>query len=132
MSSHDALAHRFRVEGELGRGGMATVFLAHDLKQDRLVALKIIHPHVAAGLGPERFIREIKLTAKLRHPHILPLFDSGETAGRLWYTMPYVEGETLRQRLTRETRIPLDQALQIAQDILSALAYAHRHGIVHR
>ena len=132
MSSNDALADRFRVERELGRGGMATVFLAQDLKQDRLVALKIIHPHVAAGLGPERFLREIKLTAKLRHPHILPLFDSGEIAGQLWYTMPYVEGGSLRQRLTREGRLPWEQALDIGEDVLAALSYAHQQGIIHR
>ena len=132
MSSNDALADRFRVERELGRGGMATVFLAQDLKQDRLVALKIIHPHVAASLGPERFLREIKLTAKLRHPHILPLFDSGEIAGQLWYTMPYVEGGSLRQRLAREGRLPWEQALDIGEDVLAALSYAHQQGIIHR
>jgi eukaryotic-like serine/threonine-protein kinase len=127
-----SLGERFRVERELGRGGMATVYLAQDLKQDRLVALKVIHPHVAASLGPERFLREIKLTAKLRHPHILPLFDSGDTGGQLWYTMPFVEGETLRQRLTREGRLRVEQAIDITEDILGALAYAHQHGIVHR
>ncbi len=132
MSSHDALADRFRVERELGRGGMATVFLAHDVKQDRLVALKIIHPHIAAGLGPERFLREIKLTAKLRHPHILPLFDSGEISGQLWYTMPYIEGGSLRQRLTREGRLPWEQALDLGEDVLAALSYAHQQGIIHR
>ncbi|HKP49198.1 MAG TPA: protein kinase, partial [Gemmatimonadales bacterium] len=132
MSSNEALADRFQVERELGRGGMATVFLAQDLKQDRLVALKIIHPHVAAGLGPERFLREIKLTAKLRHPHILPLFDSGEIAGQLWYTMPYVEGGSLRQRLAREGHLPWEQALDIGEDVLAALSYAHQQGIIHR
>ncbi|HSJ75558.1 MAG TPA: protein kinase [Gemmatimonadales bacterium] len=132
MSSNEVLADRFRVERELGRGGMATVFLAQDLKQDRLVALKIIHPNVAAGLGPERFLREIKLTAKLRHPHILPLFDSGEIAGQLWYTMPYVEGGSLRQRLTREGPLPWEQALDIGEDVLAALSYAHQQGIIHR
>jgi len=126
------LGERFRLERELGRGGMATVYLAYDVKQERLVALKVIHSHVAASLGPERFLREIKLTAKLRHPHILPLFDSGETGGQLWYSMPFVEGETLRQRLTRERRVSVDQAIHIAEDILSALGYAHQHGIVHR
>ena len=127
-----SLGDRFRIERELGRGGMATVYLAQDLKQDRLVALKVIHPHVAASLGSERFLREIKLTAKLRHPHILPLFDSGDTDGQLWFTMPFVEGETLRQRLTREGRLRVDQAIDITEDILAALAYAHQHGIVHR
>jgi eukaryotic-like serine/threonine-protein kinase len=129
---NDGLADRFRVERELGRGGMATVYLAQDLKQDRYVAVKIIHPHVAASLGTERFLREVKLTAKLRHPHILPLFDSGDTAGQLWYTMPFVEGESLRQRLTREGRLPVDQAVEITEDILAALTYAHQQGIVHR
>jgi eukaryotic-like serine/threonine-protein kinase len=128
----NALASRYRIERELGRGGMATVYLAHDLRQERLVALKVIHPEVTATLGPERFLREIKLTANFRHPHILPLFDSGEAAGQLWYTMPYVEGESLRQRLLREKRIPLDEALRVAGDVLAALAYAHEHGIVHR
>jgi eukaryotic-like serine/threonine-protein kinase len=127
-----ALSGRYRIERELGRGGMASVYLAHDLQHDRLVAIKLIHPHVAAALGSGRFLREITLTAKLRHPHILPLFDSGEAAGQLWYTMPYVEGETLRQRLTRGQRLSLDQALDIAQDVLAALAYAHQRGIVHR
>jgi Tol biopolymer transport system component len=126
------LADRYRIDRELGRGGMATVYLAHDLRQERLVALKVIHPEVAATLGPERFLREIKLTANLRHPHILPLFDSGEAAGQLWYTMPYVEGESLRQRLIRQKRIPVDEALGITRDVLAALSYAHERGIVHR
>jgi eukaryotic-like serine/threonine-protein kinase len=128
----NALADRYRIERELGRGGMATVYLAHDLRQERLVALKVIHPEVTATLGPERFLREIKLTANLRHPHILPLFDSGEAGGQLWYTMPYVEGESLRQRLLREKRLPVDEALRIGRDVLAALTYAHEHGIVHR
>jgi Tol biopolymer transport system component len=127
-----ALTGRYRIERELGRGGMATVYLAHDLRQERLVALKVIHPELTATLGPERFLREIKLTANLRHPHILPLFDSGEAAGQLWYTMPYVEGESLRQRLLREKRLPLNQVLRVGGDVLAALAYAHEHGIVHR
>ncbi len=127
-----ALADRYRIERELGRGGMATVYLAHDLRQERLVALKVIHPELTATLGPERFLREIKLTANLRHPHILPLFDSGEAGGQLWYTMPYVEGESLRQRLLREKRLPLNEVLRVGGDVLAALAYAHEHGIVHR
>jgi serine/threonine-protein kinase len=127
-----ALGERYRVERELGRGGMATVYLAYDSRQDRPVALKVIHPDLAATLGPERFLREIKLTAKLRHPHILPLFDSGESDGQLWYTMPYIEGETLRQRLERQRYLHLDEALRITCDILSALEYAHQHGVVHR
>jgi serine/threonine-protein kinase len=127
-----ALAARFRIERELGRGGMATVYLAYDLRQERPVAIKVIHDQLAATIGADRFLREIKLTAQLRHPHILPLFDSGEADGQLWYTMPYVEGETLRQRLTRETRLPLQDALRIAVNVLAALTYAHQHGIVHR
>ena len=126
------LAHRYSIEGELGRGGMATVYLAHDLKHGRQVALKVLRPELAAALGPDRFLREIQLTARLQHPHILPLFDSGETTGQLWYVMPYVEGETLRQRLTREKPLPVEDALRIARDVGSALDYAHDHGIVHR
>ena len=128
----DALRDRYLLEQELGRGGMATVYLAHDLKHARPVALKVIRPDLATTLGPERFLREIRLTAQLQHPHILPLFDSGEAAGQLWYVMPYVEGESLRHRLAREHQLPLDDAIQIARDVLSALAYAHERGVVHR
>ena len=127
-----ALSDRYLLERELGRGGMATVYLAQDLRQDRWVALKVLHPELAASLGPERFLLEIRLTAKLRHPHILPLFESGEAAGQLWYTMPYVEGESLRQRLDRQKRLPLEEAFRIAGDVLAALACAHEHGIIHR
>jgi serine/threonine-protein kinase len=105
---------------ELGRGGMATVYLARDLKHDRLVALKMLHPELAATLGPGRFLREIRLTARLDHPHILPLLDSGETAGFLWYTMPYVRGETLRDQLRREVQLPVDTAVDLTQQIASA------------
>jgi serine/threonine-protein kinase len=122
----------YRIERELGRGGMATVFLATDTKHDRPVALKVLHPDLAAGLGPERFEREIRLTARLDHPHILPVLDSGETEGQLWYTMPYVEGETLRDRLRRELQLPVDAAVRIASEVADALDYAHRHGVVHR
>ena len=111
---------------------MATVFLAHDLQHDRPVALKVLHPELAATLGPERFQREIRTTARLQHPHILPVLDSGEAAGQLWYTMPYVEGESLRDRLRREGQLPLDDALQIAREVADALGYAHSQGIVHR
>ena len=128
----DALRDRYLIERELGRGGMATVYLARDLKHDRLVALKVIHPELAATLGPERFLREVQLTARLQHPHILPVHDSGEAAGRLWYTMPFVEGESLRDRLNRERQLSLDEALQIASDVLAALAYAHSRGVIHR
>ena len=127
-----ALADRYRIERELGRGGMATVYLAHDLRHDRPVALKVLRPELAASLGPERFLREIRIAARLQHPHILPVHDSGEAAGRLWYTMPYVEGESLRQRLAREGQLPLDQAVRIAGQVLSALGYAHAHGVIHR
>jgi eukaryotic-like serine/threonine-protein kinase len=130
-----ALADRYRIERELGRGGMATVYLAQDLRHDRPVALKLLHPELAAALGPERFLHEIRTAAKLQHPHILPLFDSGAGAagaGQLWYTMPYVEGETLRIRLQRERQLPLDDALRITTQVLSALDYAHAHGVIHR
>ena len=128
----EVLADRYRLERELGRGGMATVYLAHDLRHDRPVALKVLHSELAASIGPERFLLEIKIAARLQHPHILPVHDSGEAAGRLWYTMPYVEGETLRQRLTREGQLPLDHAMRIADQTLSALGYSHAHGIIHR
>jgi serine/threonine-protein kinase len=111
---------------------MATVYLAQDLKHDRRVALKVLHPELAATLGPERFLREIRLTARLDHPHILPVFESGESAGFLWYTMPYVEGESLRDRLRREVQLPIEDAVRIARGVAEALDYAHRHGIVHR
>ncbi|HEV2084486.1 MAG TPA: serine/threonine-protein kinase, partial [Gemmatimonadales bacterium] len=127
-----ALTGRYRIERELGRGGMATVYLAHDLRHDRPVALKLLHPELAAALGPERFLQEIRTAAHLQHPHILPLFDSGEAEGQLWYTMPYVEGETLRARLQREKQLPLDDALRITTQVLSALDYAHAHGVIHR
>ena len=128
----DALADRYRVERELGRGGMAVVYLARDLKHDRDVALKVLRPELSASLGRDRFAREIQLTARLQHSHILAVFDSGESAGQLWYTMPYVEGETLRARLTREGCLPVDTAIQLAREVASALAYAHDAGVVHR
>ncbi len=127
-----ALADRYRIERELGRGGMAVVYLARDLRHDRAVALKVLRPELAATLGPARFLREVQLTATLRHPHILPLFDSGTVAEQLWYTMPSVEGESLRQRLQRERHLPVRDAIQIARQILGALGYAHERGVVHR
>jgi TolB-like protein/Tfp pilus assembly protein PilF len=127
-----ALRDRYVLERELGRGGMATVFLARDLRHDRQVALKVLHPELAATLGPERFQREIRLAARLQHPHILTVHDSGETAGQLWFTMPLVEGESLRDRLRRETQLPVEDALRIATDAARALQYAHDHGVVHR
>src|SRR6185295_19326419 len=126
------LTGRYAIERELGRGGMATVFLARDLRHDRPVALKVLHPELAATLGPDRFLREIRLAARLQHPHVLSVFDSGEAGGHLWFTMPYVEGETLRQRLRREDQLPIDDALRIARETADALDYAHHQNIVHR
>ena len=111
---------------------MATVFLAHDVKHDRKVALKVLHPELAATLGPERFQREIRTTARLQHPHILPVLDSGHAGGQLWYTMPFVEGESLRDRLVRERQLPLQDAEHIAHEVADALGYAHGQGVVHR
>jgi TolB-like protein len=128
----DALAGRYRLERELGQGGMATVYLAQDLRHDRPVALKVLHPQLATTLGPERFLREIATTAKLRHPHIVPLYDSGDAAGSLFYVMPVVEGESLRDRLRRERQLPLEEALRIAAEVADALAYAHDRGVIHR
>jgi serine/threonine protein kinase/Flp pilus assembly protein TadD len=128
----DAFSQYYTIDRELGRGGMATVYLAQDAKHERLVALKVLHPDLAATLGPERFLREIKLAARLNHPHILPLHDSGEASGFLYYVMPYVEGESLRERLDRDHQLPVDEAVHHARSIASALDYAHRQGIVHR
>ena len=127
-----AIADRYTIERELGRGGMATVYLAHDRKHHRRVALKVLHPELAYALGADRFLREIDVAANLTHPHILPLFDSGEAAGFLYYVMPYVDGESLRDHLDRETQLPIDDALQIAREVADALAYAHRQGVIHR
>ena len=118
-----ALAGRYAIERELGRGGMATVYLAQDVKHDRPVAVKVLHPELAAALGAERFLREIKLTGRLNHPHILPLHDSGEADGFLFYVMPYVEGESLRDRLAREKQLPIEDALQISREVADALSY---------
>jgi serine/threonine-protein kinase len=128
----EALADRYRIGRELGKGGMATVYLAEDVKHQRQVAVKVLRPELASLLGPERFQREIQLAARLQHPHILPVFDSGEAAGQLWYAMPYVEGDTLRDRLEREPQLPLDEALHITREIAAALGHAHQQGIVHR
>ena len=127
-----ALADRYRIDRELGRGGMATVYLVHDLKHDRPVALKVMHPELAPLLGPERFLREIRFVARLQHPHIITVLDSGEAAGQLWYTMPYIRGETLRQRLRQEVQLPVEAAVDIARQVALALDYAHRGGVVHR
>lgn len=127
-----ALSGRYEVERELGSGGMATVYLAHDTKHDREVAIKVLHPDLGAALGSDRFLSEIKTTAKLQHPHILPLLDSGEADGLLYYVMPYVTGETLRERLEREEQLPINAAITIAKEIADALSAAHEIGIVHR
>jgi serine/threonine protein kinase len=137
-----ALADRYRLERELGHGGMATVYLAHDVKHDRKVAIKVLKPELAAVLGAERFVVEIKTTASLQHPHILPLFDSGDVRGAdpersegpsfLYYVMPYVQGETVREKLNRETQFGIDEAIRIAREVADALDYAHRHGVIHR
>ena len=128
----DALSDRYRVERELGQGGMATVYLAQDLKHDRKVAIKVLKPELAAVLGAERFVVEIKTTASLQHPHILPLFDSGAADGFLFYVMPYIEGETLRGKLDRETQFGIDESVRIAREVADALDYAHRKGVIHR
>ncbi len=127
-----ALSDRYRIERELGQGGMATVYLAHDLKHDRRVAIKVLKPELGAVLGAERFLSEIKVTANLQHPNLLPLFDSGDASGTLYYVMPLVEGESLRTRLDREKQLPIDEAVRIAVAVASALAYAHERGVIHR
>ena len=127
-----SLATRYRIERELGRGGMATVFLAEDLKHGRAVAIKVLHEELGAWLGAGRFLEEIRITARLQHPHILPLLDSGDADGALYYVMPYVSGETLRARLRREQQLPVAEALRIAKEVASALAYAHAAGVIHR
>jgi len=127
-----ALSGRYRIERELGQGGMATVYLAADLRHERKVALKVLKPELAAVVGAERFLSEIKTTANLQHPHILPLYDSGEADSFLYYVMPYVEGETLRERLDREKQLPVEEAVRLASAVAGALAYAHHHGVVHR
>src|SRR5688572_25682343 len=127
-----ALADRYRIERELGAGGMATVHLAEDVRHHRKVALKLLHPELSAVIGPERFLKEIELTANLQHPHILPLFDSGTADGQLFYVMPFVEGESLRGRLERERQLPIADAILIAREVADALHYAHERGVVHR
>lgn len=128
----EALGDSYQIDSELDRGGMATVYLAQDLKHKRRVAIKVLRPELAAGLGAERFVREIEISANLAHPHILPLFDSGEADGLLYYVMPYVEGESLQDRLEREGKLPADEAIRLTDQIASALSYAHDHGVVHR
>src|SRR5256885_2133923 len=128
----DALVEHYAVQRELGRGGMATVFLAEDLKHHRPVAIKVLHSELAAALGSDRFLREIAIAARLQPPHILPLYDSGTVNRLLYYVMPYVEGESLRDRLEREKQLSVDEAVRITTEVASALAYAHSHGVVHR
>src|SRR5579872_4980040 len=127
---NSSLEGRYEVAREIGAGGMATVYLARDLKHDRPVALKLLNPELGAVLGGERFLSEIRVTANLQHPNLLPLFDSGSADGFLYYVMPYVEGETLRHRLERERQLPVDEALRIATAIAGALDYAHGHGVI--
>jgi serine/threonine protein kinase len=127
-----ALADRYHLERELGVGGMATVYLADDIKHDRKVAIKVLKSELAAVLGSERFVTEIKTTARLQHPHILPLFDSGDADGQLFYVMPYLKGETVREKLDRETQLGIDEAIRVAREVADALDYAHRNGVVHR
>ena len=127
-----ALADRYRIERLLGEGGMATVYLAEDVKHHRKVAVKVLRPELTAALGAKRFLREIEVTANLRHPHIVPLHDSGVVEEFLYYVMPQVEGESLRERLEREHQLPIDDALAIAHEVADALSYAHSRGVVHR
>src|SRR6266404_1412457 len=128
----NAIADHYGIERELGHGAMATVYLARDLKRNREVAVKVLLPELGFALGPERFRREIELATKMSHPHILPIYDSGEAAGELYYVMPYIAGESLRGRLNRERQLPLDDALRIACEVADALDHSHRHGVVHR
>src|SRR5947208_8294174 len=127
-----ALADRYRIERELGGGGMATVYLAADLKHDRKVAIKVLKPELAAVLGADSFVVQIRTTAALQHPHILPLFDSGEADGFLYYVMPYIQGETIREKLNRETQFGIEESIRITREVADALDYAHRHGVIHR
>jgi len=127
-----ALSGQYRIERKLGEGGMATVYLAEDLRHQRKVAVKVVHPELSAVLGAERFLSEIHVTAALQHPHILPLFDSGQADGQLYYVMPFVAGESLRGRLHRVRQLPIDEAVRLSREVASALDYAHRHGVIHR
>ena len=131
-SLSETLTGHYRIDRVLGSGGMATVYLAHDLRHDRLVALKVVKPEIVAGVGADRFITEIRTTAHLKHPHILPLFDSGSAGDALFYVMPYIDGESLRARLRREGQLPLTDTTTILRELADALAYAHAQGVVHR
>jgi serine/threonine protein kinase len=127
-----AIGDHYQIERELGHGAMATVYLARDIYLERDVAIKVLLPELGFVLGPERFRREIEVVTEMSHPHILPIYDSGEAEGELYYVMPYVAGESLRARLFRERQIPLDDALRIAAEVASALDHSHRHGVIHR
>jgi len=127
-----ALADRYAVESEIGRGGMATVFLAEDLKHHRKVAIKVLNPELSASVGAERFLQEIRTVARLNHPHILAVHDSGEADGLLYYVMPYVEGESLRQLLDRKRQLSIEETVRVGAEVADALDYAHRQGVVHR
>jgi serine/threonine-protein kinase len=127
-----ALSDRYTIERELGSGGMATVYLAEDVKHHRKVAVKVLRPELASVLGPQRFLQEIEIAAQLQHPHILPLHDSGEADGFLYYVMPYVEGESVRDKLVKEGELPIGDAVRILRDVVDALTEAHAHGVVHR
>ncbi|MEP6731211.1 MAG: serine/threonine-protein kinase, partial [bacterium] len=129
---HETLAGRYVLKREIGRGGAATVYLAHDVRHERLVAIKVLHHELSHALGAQRFLREIKLTASLQHPHILPIHDSGEVHDLLFYVMPYVEGDSMRQRLTADSRLSVEEAVRIGREVAGALAYAHERGVVHR
>src|SRR5213080_4521686 len=127
-----ALAGRYAIERELGSGGMATVYLADDLKHHRKVAVKVLLPELASAIGPDRFLREIEIVAKLNHPHILALYDSGEADGFLFYVMPYVKGESLRHRLHREKPLPIEEAIAVTRDAALPLGHSHAQGVIHR
>ncbi|HEY2825403.1 MAG TPA: serine/threonine-protein kinase [Gemmatimonadales bacterium] len=129
---NSALSGRYVVDRRIGEGGMATVYLAMDVRHNRRVALKVLKPDLGAVVGVERFLSEIQVTANLHHPHLLPLFDSGGADGLLFYVMPYVDGESLRARLHREKQLPIDETVRLTTAIASALSYAHRHGVIHR
>src|SRR5262245_15569072 len=127
-----ALSGQYTIQKQIGAGGMASVFLARDVKHDRRVAIKVLRPELSAHVGTVRFLKEISVTASFQHPHILPLFDSGAAAGFLYYVMPFVEGESLRERLNRERAVPVDEAVRLVTEIADALSYAHQRDIVHR
>src|SRR2546428_5260015 len=127
-----ALADRYAIDREVGRGGMATVYLAADVKHRRTVAIKVLRPELASLLGPDRFLREVEIAARLNHPHILALYDSGDAAGFLFYVMPYIAGESLRSKLEREQQLSVDEAIGITRQVASALTHAHAHDVIHR